>query len=96
MKTALLSYCQNGFGRASPRTSEGEVQLIASAELRLLREAGLEVSSVSSTGFLDPARVKTLHPLFMVDSLNSLDAHLEELRTHQIDPIDIVVCNYPF
>jgi phosphoribosylaminoimidazolecarboxamide formyltransferase/IMP cyclohydrolase len=68
---------------------------------RTLREAGVRVREVSDfTGapeILD-GRVKTLHPRVHGGILGRpTDAHRAEMRTHGLDPIDLVVVNlYPF
>lgn len=69
---------------------------------RSLREAGLKVTEVSEiTNFPEmmDGRVKTLHPkihgAFL--ALRDNDAHVSAMRTHGIEPIDLVVVNlYPF
>jgi phosphoribosylaminoimidazolecarboxamide formyltransferase/IMP cyclohydrolase len=63
-----------------------------------LAEAGVPVRSVSDlTGFPEilGGRVKTLHPAVHGAILARRDdtTHMEELRTHGIQPIDLVVCN---
>jgi phosphoribosylaminoimidazolecarboxamide formyltransferase/IMP cyclohydrolase len=69
---------------------------------RTLREAGIEVTDVSQvTGFPEmmDGRVKTLHPKIHGGLLGLRDnpAHLEAMREHSIEPIDMVVVNlYPF
>jgi phosphoribosylaminoimidazolecarboxamide formyltransferase/IMP cyclohydrolase len=69
---------------------------------RALREAGLEVTDVSSvTGFPEimDGRVKTLHPMIHGGLLGVRgDAtHLEAMRQHGIEAIDLLVVNlYPF
>ncbi len=69
---------------------------------RMLREAGLEVRDVSElTGFPEmmDGRVKTLHPKVHGGLLGrrSLPEHVEAMKTHEIEPIDMVVVNlYPF
>lgn len=69
---------------------------------RLLEEAGLQVKSVSEmTGFPEilDGRVKTLHPNIHGGLLarRDLPEHLEQIRKHQIEPIDYVIVNlYPF
>lgn len=102
-KTALLSVSdKTGVVELAQALASRGVRLIASGgTARRLTEAGLEVSSVSSlTGFPEilGGRVKTLHPVVHGGILATRsDAHLEELQGHQIDPIDLVVCNlYPF
>lgn len=67
-----------------------------------LKEAGVAVRSVSDlTGFPEilDGRVKTLHPAVHAGILAATDnpLHLKQLRTHNIEPIDLVVVNlYPF
>lgn len=69
---------------------------------RALEEAGVKVSEISDvTGFPEilSGRVKTLHPVVHGGILASLEneEHREDLRAHNIAPIDIVVVNlYPF
>ena len=63
-----------------------------------LSAAGIEVRSVSDlTGFPEilGGRVKTLHPAVHGGILARRDdpTHMEELRQHGIEPIDLVVCN---
>ncbi|MBN2482952.1 MAG: bifunctional phosphoribosylaminoimidazolecarboxamide formyltransferase/IMP cyclohydrolase [Candidatus Omnitrophica bacterium] len=68
----------------------------------LLKKGGLEVKKVSAlTSFPEilSGRVKTLHPRvfggILVNKRHPL--HMEEIRNHEIDPIDMVVVNfYPF
>ncbi|OKH36405.1 bifunctional phosphoribosylaminoimidazolecarboxamide formyltransferase/IMP cyclohydrolase [[Phormidium ambiguum] IAM M-71] len=67
-----------------------------------LKEAGLPVTKVSDyTGFPEilGGRVKTLHPRIHGGILarKDLPEHIQDLETHQIRPIDLVVVNlYPF
>ncbi len=68
---------------------------------RALREEGVPVVSVESvTGFPEilGGRVKTLHPAIHGGILARREkAHLDELDSHNISPIDLVVVNlYPF
>jgi phosphoribosylaminoimidazolecarboxamide formyltransferase/IMP cyclohydrolase len=69
---------------------------------RLLEEAGIPVKSVSDvTGFPEilDGRVKTLHPNIHGGLLarRDLPDHLEQIKAHDIKPIDLVVVNlYPF
>jgi phosphoribosylaminoimidazolecarboxamide formyltransferase / IMP cyclohydrolase len=69
---------------------------------RVLAEAGLTVRSVSDvTGFAEilDGRVKTLHPAIHggILSRRDLTTHRQELASHQIEAIDLVVVNlYPF
>ncbi|MCP9470476.1 MAG: bifunctional phosphoribosylaminoimidazolecarboxamide formyltransferase/IMP cyclohydrolase [Nitrospira sp.] len=69
---------------------------------KALRDAGVTVTDVASyTGapeILD-GRVKTLHPKIHGGLLarRSVPAHVEQMRQHHINPIDVVVVNlYPF
>jgi phosphoribosylaminoimidazolecarboxamide formyltransferase/IMP cyclohydrolase len=69
---------------------------------KVLREAGVKVTDVAAyTGspeILD-GRVKTLHPKIHGGLLGrrSVPAHVEQMRQHNIGPIDVVVVNlYPF
>lgn len=70
--------------------------------LKSLKDAGFDVVSVSDiTGFPEilDGRVKTLHPKIHGGILASLDnaKHIDQLREHDIEPIDLVVVNlYPF
>jgi phosphoribosylaminoimidazolecarboxamide formyltransferase/IMP cyclohydrolase len=67
-----------------------------------LSEAGLAVKQVSEvTGFPEilDGRVKTLHPNIHAALLAVLDnpKHLQQLKDHHIEPIDLLVVNlYPF
>jgi len=69
---------------------------------KALRDAGVKVTDVAAyTGspeILD-GRVKTLHPKIHGGLLGrrSMPAHVEQMKQHQIGPIDVVVVNlYPF
>lgn len=70
--------------------------------LRSLKDAGVAVHSVSDiTGFPEilDGRVKTLHPAIHAGLLAELDKneHLEQLKAHNIQSIDLLVVNlYPF
>lgn len=69
---------------------------------RVLQQAGLDVISVDSvTGFPEmmDGRVKTLHPKIHGGLLAVRDnaAHAAAMKTHHIEPIDLVCVNlYPF
>lgn len=69
---------------------------------RLLREKGIPVKDVSDvTGFPEilDGRVKTLHPKIHggLLGLRSDASHRDQMRKHEIEPIDMVVVNlYPF
>lgn len=69
---------------------------------RLLQEAGLPVTEVADvTGFPEilDGRVKTLHPRIHggLLAIRNHEAHMDQLKEHHIEPIDLVVVNlYPF
>src|ERR1700723_2603363 len=79
------------------------IELVSTGGTRkTLSDAGLKVLDVSDlTGFPEmmDGRVKTLHPAVHGGLLAIRDnaAHVEAMRTHRIQPIDLVVVNlYPF
>ncbi len=80
-----------------------EVTIFATGgTLKALEAGGIEAESVSAlTNFPEilDGRVKTLHPAILGGILarRGVPNHEEELRTHNIVPLDIVVSNlYPF
>ena len=80
-----------------------DVDLISTGGTRkALTEVGLPVRDIAEvTGFPEmlDGRVKTLHPRIHGGILAIRDnaEHLQTLQTHDIQPIDLVVCNlYPF
>jgi phosphoribosylaminoimidazolecarboxamide formyltransferase/IMP cyclohydrolase len=80
-----------------------DVEIISTGgTAKALREAGLEVREVSDvTGFPEmmDGRIKTLHPKIHGALLGRRDKteHIEAMRRHEIEPIDMVVINlYPF
>jgi len=94
-KTGLLDFARG--------LSELGVELVASGgTASALAEAGIAHQDVADvTGFPEMlgGRVKTLHPRIHGGILadRSKPEHLEKLREHDIDLIDLVVCNlYPF
>ncbi len=94
-KTGLVAFAR---GLAAFR-----VELISTGGTRkVLAEAGLEVRDISEvTGFPEmlDGRVKTLHPRIHGGILAVRDnpEHIKTLQAHDIQPIDLVVCNlYPF
>src|SRR5438128_4172505 len=83
--------------------SAAGIELISTGgTARTLREAGLEVTDLSSyTGFPEmlDGRVKTLHPNIHGGLLfvRGNESHEAAARSHGIQPIDLVVVNlYPF
>ena len=94
-KTGLIE-----FARA---LSDYGIEIISTGGTRLaLIAAGLNVTDVSEvTGFPEmmDGRVKTLHPAVHggLLAIRNNPAHVEAMRTHRIQPIDLVVVNlYPF
>jgi phosphoribosylaminoimidazolecarboxamide formyltransferase/IMP cyclohydrolase len=80
-----------------------DVELISTGgTAKALRDAGIEVRDVSDvTGFPEmmDGRIKTLHPRIHGGLLALRDnaEHVEAMREHGIEPIDMVVVNlYPF
>ena len=69
---------------------------------KILRDAGLNVKDVSEyTGFPEmlDGRVKTLHPKIhgALLGLRNNPEHVETMKKHSIEPIDMIVVNlYPF
>ncbi|WP_413161318.1 bifunctional phosphoribosylaminoimidazolecarboxamide formyltransferase/IMP cyclohydrolase [Capilliphycus salinus ALCB114379] len=95
-KTGLIEFAQI-------LVKEFEFDLISSGgTAKALQEAGLPVTKVSDyTGFPEilGGRVKTLHPRIHGGILARRDIpeDLQQLETHEIRPIDLVVVNlYPF
>ncbi len=95
-KTGLIEFAQK-------LVQEFEFDLISSGgTAKALQEAGLPVTKVSDyTGFPEilGGRVKTLHPRIHGGILARRDVpqDVEQLQTHEIRPIDLVVVNlYPF
>jgi phosphoribosylaminoimidazolecarboxamide formyltransferase/IMP cyclohydrolase len=101
---ALLSvYDKTGIVDFARNLADSGVALISTGgTAAALREAGVPVVDVSEvTGFPEimEGRVKTLHPMIHGGLLAKLDdeLHLEAMRTHGIESIDLVVVNlYPF
>jgi phosphoribosylaminoimidazolecarboxamide formyltransferase/IMP cyclohydrolase len=94
-KTGLIE-----FARA---LSDYGIEIISTGGTRLaLIAAGLNVTDVSEvTGFPEmmDGRVKTLHPAVHggLLAIRNNPAHVEAMRLHHIQPIDLVVVNlYPF
>ena len=104
IKTALLSVSdKTGLIAFARCLAELNINLLSTGgTATALREAGLEVTDVSSvTGFPEimDGRVKTLHPHIHGGILARRDkqAHMAALDEHAIGPIDMIVANlYPF
>src|SRR6202046_2792536 len=94
-KTGLVPFAQT--------LIQAGVQLISTGgTAKALRDAGLQVTDLSAyTGFPEmmDGRVKTLHPKIHGGLLfiRGNEQHEAAARSHQIEPIDLVVVNlYPF
>ncbi len=104
IRRALLSVSdKTGIVELAKALATFNVELISTGHTRkALTEAGLQVRDISDvTGFPEMlgGRVKTLHPRVHGGILAVRDdkQHMETLKSHNIDPIDLVVCNlYPF
>ena len=104
MKRALISVSDKTgvVDLAKGLAALGAEILSTGGTAKTLREAGVAVTDVAAyTGspeILD-GRVKTLHPKIHGGLLarRSVPAHVEQMKEHQIGPIDMVVVNlYPF
>jgi len=94
---------RNGLLELAQELRSHDVTIFATGgTLKALQAGGIEAESVSTlTNFPEilDGRVKTLHPAILGGILarRNLPTHEEELRTHNMVPIDIVVSNlYPF
>ncbi len=104
IKRALVSVSdKNGIVELVKKLKEYGVEIISTGgTARTLREANLKVTEVSEiTGFPEmmDGRVKTLHPKIHGAFLALRDNtdHISAMKTHHIEPIDLVVVNlYPF
>ncbi|GIW79558.1 MAG: bifunctional purine biosynthesis protein PurH [Gemmatales bacterium] len=104
IRRALLSVSdKTGLVDFARVLQEFGVELISTGGTRkTLADAGLKVLDISEvTGFPEilDGRVKTLHPRIHAGILARRDdpKHMATLKEHQIEPIDLVVCNlYPF
>jgi phosphoribosylaminoimidazolecarboxamide formyltransferase/IMP cyclohydrolase len=95
-KTGLVEF-------AGTLAGDFSIELISTGgTAKTLQAAGLKVRDVSElTGFPEmfDGRVKTLHPAVHGGLLARRDepSHIDTMRTHHIQPIDLVVVNfYPF
>ena len=101
-KTALISVSdKKGLVPFAKFLAKEKVKIIATGgTARVLRGAGIKVSSVSSlTGFPEifGGRVKSMHPKIAGGILGQRDVDKEEAKKNKIRWIDLVVCNlYPF
>ncbi|HSX15105.1 MAG TPA: bifunctional phosphoribosylaminoimidazolecarboxamide formyltransferase/IMP cyclohydrolase [Candidatus Saccharimonadales bacterium] len=103
-KTALLSvYDKTGLAEFARALVELGFDLVSSGGTsKALAAAGIPHRQVQEvTGFPEmmDGRVKTLHPMILGGILanRAVPGHMDDLVTHQIGAIDLVVCNlYPF
>jgi phosphoribosylaminoimidazolecarboxamide formyltransferase/IMP cyclohydrolase len=104
IRRALISVSdKKGIVEFAKALREFGIELISTGgTFTALKNAGVDVKQVSDvTGFPEilDGRVKTLHPKIHGGILAVLDSpsHVDQLRAHDIDPIDLVVVNlYPF
>jgi phosphoribosylaminoimidazolecarboxamide formyltransferase/IMP cyclohydrolase len=104
IKRALISLSdKSGIVDFARELVQFSVEIISTGgTAKTLREAGLKVTDVSDyTGFPEimDGRVKTLHPKVHGGLLARRDnpSHMETLKRHHIETIDMVVVNlYPF
>lgn len=103
MRALISVYDKTGLVAFATGLAELGCEIVSSGNTsRALGEAGIAhrtVADVTGVAEMLGGRVKTLHPLIHGGILADLSdpAHLEDLATHGITPIDLVVCNlYPF
>jgi phosphoribosylaminoimidazolecarboxamide formyltransferase/IMP cyclohydrolase len=104
IRRALLSVSdKTGIVEFARELQGFKVEIISTGgTARTLRDAGIPVRDISEvTGFPEmmDGRVKTLHPRIHGGLLALRDSaeHMEAMRAHGIEPIDLVVVNlYPF
>ncbi|ANB60427.1 bifunctional phosphoribosylaminoimidazolecarboxamide formyltransferase/IMP cyclohydrolase [Anoxybacteroides amylolyticum] len=104
IKRALLSVSnKEGIVSLAKQLVELGVEIISTGGTKkALEQEGIPVISISDvTGFPEilDGRVKTLHPMIHggLLAIRSNPCHIEQLKEHEITPIDLVVVNlYPF
>ncbi len=102
VKTALISVSdKSGIIDLAKELIRLEVKLLSTGGTAVtLRKAGLTVMDVADyTGFPEimDGRVKTLNPMIAGGILGNHDKHETDAKSHNIQWIDLVVCNlYPF
>jgi len=104
IKRALISVSdKTGIARFAKSLTEFGVEIISTGgTAKVLRDNEIEVTEVSEiTDFPEmmDGRVKTLHPKIhgALLALRDNEEHRNAMRTHNIEPIDLVVVNlYPF
>ena len=97
-KRALISVSdKTGIVEFAKELMELGFEIISTGGTRkALEENGIEVIGISEvTGFPEilDGRVKTLHPMFMVDYWQNMmnQDHMKQLKEHNIEPIHLVV-----
>lgn len=104
IKRVLISLSdKSGAVEFAKNLSEFGVEFLSTGgTAKILRDAGLRVKDVSEyTGFPEmlDGRVKTLHPKIhgALLGIRSNPEHVETMKKHGIEPIDMIVVNlYPF
>jgi phosphoribosylaminoimidazolecarboxamide formyltransferase / IMP cyclohydrolase len=104
IQLALISVSnKTGIKELSEHLIKHQIQILSTGgTAKVLKKHDIphiEISSVTDFPEMLDGRVKTLHPRIHAGILaNRSDAtHMKTLREHQINPIDLVVCNlYPF
>lgn len=104
IKRVLISLSdKSGAVEFAKNLSEFGVEFLSTGgTAKILRDAGLKVKDVSEyTGFPEmlDGRVKTLHPKIhgALLGIRSNPEHVETMKKHGIEPIDMIVVNlYPF
>lgn len=104
MKTALLSVSDKTgvVDFAKGLTNLGYRLISTGGTKKVIEDAGIDVTAVEEvTGFPEmlDGRVKTLHPRIHAGLLarRDLPEHMQALKDHNIDTVDLVVVNlYPF
>ncbi len=104
VRRALVSVSdKSGLAHLAAALARHNVEVLSTGgTAKVLREHGVNVKEVAEhTGFPEmlDGRVKTLHPKIHGGLLGRRDfpSHLEQMKAHDIAPIDLVVVNlYPF
>ena len=104
VQRALISvFNKSGLESFAKGLTDMGVQVISTGgTAKLLKDSGIPVTLVEEvTGFPEmlDGRVKTMHPKLMAGILARRDVpeHMETIKAHGIEPIDMVVCSlYPF
>ena len=94
-KTGLVEFAEGLVGLGFELVASGGT----ATALDAANVAHIDVKDVTDFPEMLGGRVKTLHPMIHGGILADRDVpeHLEALATHEITPIDLVVCNlYPF